>query len=301
MYVILKPENHMTSILIAMFGALSALSQQNASDLDTVVQRATQYVTQYEEELGNLIGSEEYVQNAVWFNNNAGGRGYAQVGKRMQRRTSSDFLIIQVGPEWAALRKVNRLDGSKMKETEQAFEDAFDNSAAANARRLQDMKAESTLHNIGDVQRDINLPTFALKVLRKSHVQRFSFEKAGENRIEGIRTWAVRFRELRGPSLVVGGKGETLYSNGTFWIEPETGRVVKTEFMVENPFAQYKVKGRTVVTYTEGKKVKMLVPETMVEHYEAEYNTIDCTAFYTNFRPFEVEVKFEISAPREQF
>ena len=35
----------------------------------------------------------------------------------------------------------------------------------------------------------------------------------------------------------------------------------------------------------------------MDEHYETEFNTIDCRAFYTNFRPFEVDVKFEIRPP----
>jgi hypothetical protein len=63
--------------------------------------------------------------------------------------------------EWAALRKVNRIDGLKVKETAPKFEDAFEDSPEANARRLQDMKKESTEYNLGDVQREINLPTFA--------------------------------------------------------------------------------------------------------------------------------------------
>ena len=35
----------------------------------------------------------------------------------------------------------------------------------------------------------------------------------------------------------------------------------------------------------------------MVEHYETDYHTIDCRADYSNFRPFEVDVKFEIGKP----
>lgn len=287
----------MKSIFLVILLVLPALSRQNSSELDSVVQRAMDYVAQYEEQLGNLIGNEEYIQNAAWLN--TGGRGYAQVGKRMQRRTSSDFLIIQMGSEWAALRKVNRVDGFKEKETEPDFEDAFDNSPQANAKRLLGMKAESTRFNLGDVQRDINLPTFALKVLRKSEAGRFSFERAGANRIEGIQTWAIHFQERTGRSLVVGGKGETLYSNGTLWIDPETGRVLKTEFKVENPFASSTIKGVSIVTYGEGKKVQMLVPILMVERYETEFHTIDARADYSNFRPFEVDVKFEISPPRQ--
>jgi len=270
------------------------LSTQNVPELNTVLARATEYVSQYEAELGNLIGAEEYVQNAVVMDNSSPPR----VARRMQRRTSSDFLIIQVGTEWAALRKVNRVDGQRVKEAPAEFADAFDDSPATNARRLQEMKNESIEYNLGDVRREINLPTFALKVLRKSEVDRFSFERAGTARIEGVQTWRIRFREETGRSLVVGGKGETLYSKGNLWIEPETGRVLQTEIEIENPHAQSALTGRILVTYGTGKRAQILVPTMMQERYESRYTTIDCRADYSNFRPFEVDVKFEISPPQ---
>jgi len=286
-----------SGVLAAALVAVVASSQQpqNSHELISALQRATEYVTQYEAELGNLIGNEEYVQNAAWLAPT--GRGNPMVAKRLQRRVSSDFLIIQVGPEWAALRKANRVDGSKVKETEPAFEDAFDNSSEANQKRLLAMKAESIRYNIGDIIRDTNLPTVALKVLRESEVSRFVFERAGSSKIEGIQAWVVRFREQASPTLVIGGKGEFLYSNGTLWIEPETGRVLRTEFIVENRYAPARVKARIVVTYSEGKNIKLLLPSLMDEHYESEFNTVDCKAYYSNFRPFEVEVKFDIHPP----
>src|SRR3989442_4274976 len=158
---------HMSAGVLAALVAVVASSQpQSSHELISVLQRATEYVTQYEAELGNLIGNEEYVQNAAWLAPT--GRGNRMVAKRLQRRVSSDFLIIQVGPEWAAFRKANRVDGSKVKETEPAFEDAFENSPEANQKRLLAMKAESTRYNIGDIIRDTNLPTLELKVLRKT-------------------------------------------------------------------------------------------------------------------------------------
>ena len=287
-----------SGVLAAALVAVVASSQQpqNSHELISALQRATEYVTQYEAELGNLIGNEEYVQNAAWLAPT--GRGNPMVAKRLQRRVSSDFLIIQVGPEWAALRKANRVDGSKVKETETepAFKDAFDNSPEANQKRLLAMKAESIRYNIGDIIRDTNLPTVALKVLRESEVSRFVFERAGSSNSEGIQAWVVRFREQASPTLVIGGKGEFLYSNGTLWIEPETGRVLRTEFIVENRYAPARVKARIVVT-SEGKNIKLLLPSLMDEHYESEFNTVDCKAYYSNFRPFEVEVKFDIHPP----
>jgi hypothetical protein len=270
------------------------LVQENVPDLETVIARGSEYVSQYEAELGNLIGAEEYVQNSILMDNSSPPR----VARRIQRRTSSDFLIIQVGSEWTALRKVNRVDGQRVKEEPPSFEDAFDDSPATNARRLQEMKDESIAYNLGEVRREINLPTFTLKVLRKSEVGRFMFERMGTARIEGIQTWRIRFREVSGRSLVSGANGESLYSHGTLWIEPETGRVLQTELEVENPYAQVRLTGRILVTYGAAKKANILVPVLMTERYESRYNTIDCRADYSNFRPFEVDVKFEISPPQ---
>jgi hypothetical protein len=281
------------SLCLCVFVAADLSFAQTSSDLEAVLQRATEYVAQYEGDLGNLIGAEEYMQNASWISP----LNRLSVTRRERRRLSSDFLIIQVGTEWVALRKVNSVDGFKEKQTEPSFEDAFDTSPEANAKRLESMKTESARYNIGDVLRNINLPTFALKVLRKSEVSRFTFERAGTDKIEGVRTWEIRFRERTGRPLVFGGKGEALYSHGSLWIEPETGRVFRTEFDVENPYSKPGIKADATVTYTTGKKVNMLVPSLMTEHYESESHNIDCRADYSNFRPFEVDVKFEIAKP----
>jgi hypothetical protein len=281
------------SLCLCAFVVSGKSFAQTNADLEAVLQRATDYVAQYEGDLGNLIGAEEYTQNASWISP----QNRLSVTRRERRRLSSDFLIIQVGTEWVALRKVNSVDGFKEKQTEPAFEDAFDTSPEANLKRLESMKDESARYNIGDVLRNINLPTFALKVLRKSEVSRFTFERGGTDKIEGVRTWEIRFRERTGRALVSGGNGEALYSHGSVWIEPETGRVLRTEFDVENPYSKPHIKAEATVTYTAGKKVKMLVPSLMAEHYESELHNIDCRADYSNFRPFEVDVKFEIAKP----
>ena len=274
---------------------VALILQQPVADLDTVIRRATDYVSRYEAELGNLIGTEEYLQNATLLDNSTPPR----VAQRMQRRTSSDFLIIQVGTEWAAIRKVNRVDGGKVKEKPIPFEDAFADSPAANSKRLQDMNIESTEYNLGSVRRDINLPTFALKVLRAQEVPRFSFERSGTAKINGIQTWKIRFRETSGQSLVVAANGAMLYSSGMLWIEPDTGRIIQTEIELDNTYSVPHVRGHIVVTYNAGKKTDLLVPEIMTERYESTYTIVECRANYSNFRPFEVDVKFEIAPPQE--
>jgi hypothetical protein len=281
-------------LILAATLATDSIAQQTEIPVETVLARASDYVSKYEAELGNLIGTEEYMQSSVWMDASVPPR----VFKRAQRRTSSDVLIIEVGNEWAALRKVNRVDGLKVKETTPSFDQAFDNSPAANAKLLDNFRRESMEYNLGDVQRDMNLPTFALHVLRKKEITRFAFDRAGAAKIDGVQTWKIRFREAAGPTLVVDHNGQPLNSKGMLWIEPETGRVLQTEFEVDNPYASPRVTANIVVTYGRGKNVNILVPDSMSERYESARNNVECMATYSNFRPFEVDVKFEIEAPK---
>ena len=166
----------------------------------------------------------------------------------------------------------------------------------ANVKLLDNFKQESIHYNLGDVHREINLPTFALHVLRKKEISRFVFDRAGSAKVDGVQTWKIRFREMAAPTLVVTGKNEPLYSKGMLWIEPDTGRVLQTEFEVENSSSH--LDAYIDVEYGAGKSVKVLVPSFMVERYESTYNKVECRADYSNFRPFEVDVKFEISEPK---
>src|SRR5262249_16825667 len=154
-----------------------------------------------------------------------------------------------VGSDWQALRKTNELDGRKVKETQSNFETAFDDSPEANTRRISQMKVDSAMYNIGPVRRDINLPTFALRGLRKSQVSRFEFQRTGLTKVEGISTWIVAFKEVRGPTLVHGFGEQDLISHGRLWIEPGSGKVLKTKFVVESRFENASVEATFLVTY----------------------------------------------------
>jgi hypothetical protein len=55
------------------------------------------------------------------------------------------------------------------------------------------------------------------------------------------------------------------------------------------------VKASTTVTYTKGKTVDMLLPHHMTEHYVTPESMIDCDADYSNYRRFEVNVKFDFA------
>ena len=282
-----------TASLAACLLVAHAAGQERTPELQAVLDRAANYVAAYEDrELGNVMASENYVQSVSSFL----GRGLALPGQL--RRTESDFLIVLVGGDRMGIRRVNRVNGEAVKSAEVNLEALMDDSQEGIRKRIAALREESARYNIGPVLRQINLPTFALKVVRREEANRFSFVQRGTGKVNGIQGIEVRYQELRAPTLVHGAGGESLVSSGTLWIEPATGRVLKTEFNVENPYS--KTKGRITVTYSTNKALGILVPDEMKEHYESEGGIVDCTASYSRFRSFNVDLKSDIQAPAKR-
>jgi len=267
--------------------------QERPPELQAILDRAADYVARYEDrELGNVLASEAYLQSVSNY------LAQRLLLPRQQQRTESDFLIVLVGGDRMGIRRVNRVNGEPVQSAEVNLEAMMDDSQEGIRKRIAALREESAKYNIGPVLRQINLPTFALKVVRREEAHRFSFVQRGTGKVNGIQGIEVRFQELRAPTLVHGSGGESLVSSGTLWIEPATGRVLKTEFNVENPYS--KAKGRITVTYSTNKALGILVPEEMKEHYESDNGVVDCTASYSRFRSFNVDLKSDIQAPAKR-
>jgi hypothetical protein len=280
-------------VVIASLAALlpmhSSVYLAQAPELSAVLDMAAQYVARYEDrELGNLLVAESYLQTVITY-------GGVQHTTRLQ--TDGDFLILAIGQDRVGLRIVNRVNGNPVQKKQTSFEEALGNPSLGVTERIAAVQKESTRYNIGAINRTINVPTFALKVARKTEAARFSFSKKGEKEVSGKKTWQIEFQERRGPTLTHGVHGESLLSSGTLWIEPSTGRILKTEMHVENPFADQEAKATITTTYKENNVLKILVPATMEERYTAEVTTVSCVANYSKYRSFNVDVKSVIDSP----
>jgi hypothetical protein len=274
--------------VVFLAGTFAAGGFQSPPDLDTVLTRAARYVVLYEDsQLGNVLAAEQYDQEAMI------GRIVVQ-----RRRTLSDFLIVAIGNERFGVRRVNRVDGKPAESGEDSLDALADASPDGLRRRIAALKQQSVAYNIGPILREINIPTFALKIARAEEAPRFTFTRTDTDRVSGIDTWEIRFRERRSPTLVHGLNGESLLSTGALWIEPATGRVLKTELSVENAFSTPPVQGRIVVTYKRDAKLDILVPAEMTEQYSSASGIVYATARYSNFRPFQVEVSERVEPDR---
>lgn len=286
-------------------GSSSSASQ---SQLDAILVKASQYVQQYDRQLGSLIGEEVYEQQMAW-KKTPPASVMVQTGLVQKRLTQSDFAIMQVGKEWVGLREVNCVDGvpseRKTPDFQKVFDDAFQSSKAndpvsdAILKTLDEISRESAAYNIGDLYRTANLPTLALKILRPGIEERFKFKKSKETAINGVKAWAVEFQEVRGPALIQDANGSNEFTNGVLWIDSKTGRVLRTEIRLNEK--QFSL--QTVVSYADNSHLGILTPASMEEHYLVAAHlsaagllpasSIDCRADYSNFRRFQTEVHLD--------
>jgi len=283
----------MTIVAVAavlLMAVAARATQTSSTELEAILDRAADYVAAYEDhDLGNVVSFETYVQEKSL------DRGFGF--SKQQRRTESDFLIVLVGTDRYGVRIVKNVDGKAVKGDSHNLDALLDNSPDGLRKQIAVLNKESSQYNLGPVFGQINLPIFALKVVRRSQIPRFSFERRGNSRIDGIQTVEIRYQELRSPTLIHTDKGNSVLSSGSLWIEPATGRVFKTEINFENPDTS--TKGRVTVTYEADKTLGILVPRELKEHYESDGGYADCLATYSRFRSFNVEVKSETPAPRQ--
>jgi len=75
------------------------------------------------------------------------------------------------------------------------------------------------------------LPRWATGFLSARNQPHFEFSKVGETQLRGLTVWEVKFRETVTPSLW------RLPVSGSFWIDPSTGRVVRSAIAVRGEAA----------------------------------------------------------------
>jgi len=276
----------MTRLAVALTLTLvPVVNAQSVPDIATVLERAQNYVTRYEEELGNLIGQEEYSQSASW----QGSRGLTE-----RRRMSSDFLLVRTGETWFGTRNVLRVDGLRVDAKKKNSADLLGGPPETLRRQLSEIDRDNARYNVGDFLRTFNVPTFPLTLLVKANLRRFSFEKISEKKLENVKAWEIRFVEVGSPTLLRGFNGEDRAQHGRLWIEPETGRVLRTENVVDAKEEQTTYQARIVVTYKVNAKLGMLVPAEMEETYTTRAHRVDALARYSNFRRFATDVKLDV-------
>ena len=293
--------------LVAVMTTVAAAQQPPPADptLEPLLAKATWYVLDFVDKLSNVVAEEHYIQDsnvmlATIAIPGLGGRGGPGLsgprGSAKHRELKADFLIVKTPADGAQpFRDVFEVDHIPMRDREQRLAKLFlsdktDAEAQGRARAIAD---ESARYNLGAVQRTINNPVFALIFLQPEARTHFRFTTGKPDRKMGENIRVVEYVEDMRPTLIVGLPGQDMPAYGRFWIENDTGRVVKSEVRVD----QKGIKANLTTVFRADERLGIDVPLEMREDYDLENSRVTGTATYSRFRRFEVSATEELAQP----
>jgi hypothetical protein len=260
--------------IVAVALALGAtVRAQIPPELSPLLSAAADYIEGYERQSGAVVSLENYYQNVQ--------RG----SERTTRLLKSDVLVLSVGDSgWLGFRDVFEVNGRAVRDHDERLYKLFLKPPADALTQARNILAESARYNIGQVTRNINIPTMALTYLKREYQHRSRFNDKGVETIDGIRTRVVEFNERALPRVITTSDGAPAV--GRFWIDPEQGRIVRTELTLSG--LVYLV---ITVTYAPQARLDGLwLPVSMREMYKRAGELTEGRATYSEFRRFNIDV-----------
>jgi len=261
-----------------------ASQASGTTELEMLFARLVDYVANYRQDYSAVVAEEDYRQSTPT--------------ERVHLR--SDFLLVK-SPDiegWVSYRDVFEVDGYPVRDREERVRKLFLDPTPVARERLRQIKEESARYNVGEVQRNLNVPLFPLLFLDPANVQRFRFELGGKRQLQGIETRQVEFKERTRPTIVRNDYDDSdMPASGWFLVDPATGAVLQTALFYYGASDQ---SCETVVQYVRDPALAMWVPAEMSETCRDRNGSfmLKREARYSNFRRFQVTTEERITIPK---
>jgi hypothetical protein len=278
-----------------------------APPLSAVLSRAAAYVEKFADRVSGFVTAESYVQDVYPPMNRFGTRpgNIRPYSGPVHRELKSDLLLVRpVGADgWMQFRDVTAVDGRQLKDRNDRLARLFlqpSNSTASQSRKIMQ---ESARYNIGDIERNINLPVLALAVLDRRMQPGFEFALDPPGMKYDLPKSAtftappdalvVSFRETQMRTMVASPQGKNMASSGRFWLDRATSQIYMTEIGVEDLW----LKAVIHVAYGRVDTIELPIPVEMHERYDNKLNgtRVEGSAVYSDFREFKVSVDEDIA------
>jgi hypothetical protein len=265
-------------LVVAAIGVLGPrVATAQANKTEALVAKTAAYVSQFISQFSNVVAEETLVQETTI--------------PRRKRTIRSDFLLVRYpgDQQWQSFRDVAEVDGKPVRDKEERLTKLFLEPASSALRRaadLQDAGARYNLLNIGT----INNPLLVVAFLHDFYRERFRFNLAGLEKSLGPNVRTVQFQEWKIPSLIKGNSNQDILTRGLFWVEEDTGRVVKTELRIGSRSSPISV----ITRYQFDAELGINVPVEMRDWYPDGNGEIRGVASYGRFRRFQIKTTEEL-------
>jgi len=192
--------------------ARTVAGAERDAELQRVIARAADYVAGYQREYSLLVAEENYVQSSRT--------------ERQQMR--SDLLLVRPPgvDSWVSFRDVYEVNAVPVRDRDDRLKRLFLDPSAEARNQLMAIKEESARYNIGQVERNINVPLFALKFLEYENLLRFEFKLGGKQDVAGVEAARIDYDEWARPTVTQYNREFDLPARGWFLVDPVSGAVV---------------------------------------------------------------------------
>src|SRR6185503_19964259 len=247
------------------------------------------YVYEFLDKFSNVVSEETYIQDSSVPMQSALLLGRAGAGAR-NRTLKSDFLLVSVSSaqDWVPFRDVFEVDGQTIRDRDSRLARLFlkpSEDSIEEAHRIQD---ESSRYNLGNMRRTINKPVLGIVVLQSYFQQRFHYSLGKMDPKVGPGVWIIDYKEEARPTFIRGRSDLDLFAHGRLWVEAETGGLLKTEVLLDQP----SLRARITTSFRFDDRFGIAVPYEMQEEYKFDNGTkVTAVATYDRFRRFDVSTE----------
>jgi len=284
-------------------------------DPGDMAERLADYAEAFERDFAAVVAEERYVQIIhPWHGNPSGPQaepalawrepgGPAKQGGPIiaRRQLLSDVVMVQLKDrQWLSYRDVAEVDGSPVRNRTDRVRSLLLSQGAERDNQFRRINAESARYNLGDLRRDVNLPTVTLSLLRRLNQPRFEFKRAKDETVDGRPCRVLTYKENVRPTLIGTPNSGDIFIYGRVWIDQADGRARRTELRFER-----RSQGRSYirVDFQPFEGLAILVPALMWEWHEGadqlgriggDVTVIQGLATYNKVRRFQVTTAEEI-------
>ena len=266
-------------------------------ELDRTLAAVGDYLQSYLRDYTNVVAEERYDQQLEHeaYGSLLPGAPRPADSSTVTRVLKSNLLMVSTPSlgRWVPFRDVFEVDGKPVRDRDDRLKKLLleaPKDVAGDARRITE---ESARYNLGAVDRTTNVPTLALELLSPLRRKALRLTRHGEDSVDGIRTVRIDFEEKPDMALIRTTTGGGLPSHGSFWVDPTSGRILKTDLRTEVGGAKMEV----TVVYRRANEVGLWLPSEMHETYTESSQKLRGVARYSHFRRFQVTTEQTIKTP----
>jgi hypothetical protein len=265
-----------TMAMATIVAASAAAGAAAPPDTAHALELAQRYLARWQEQLSAVVAEEHYRQTVRTSNDRLTWR------LRDTRQLRSDVLLVKAPADrrWLCFRDVVAVDGTPVSDRQERFDALFTGPAAGILGDAKRIAEESARHNLGFF-RTVNTPVAGLIYLAMPFAAATTWELAVNQRLADARVWTLKFEQSKAPFVVHEVGKKPVASSGRIWIEPGSGRILRTEFVVH-------VLGRprVITDFAHVAAVDTWAPVRMEERFEHQFERIAGLATYTKHRAF---------------